>query len=170
MSKVAGVMGLSHDTTPEQEAAAERLGEALAEKGYVVLTGATDGLPYEAAKGAKRKGATVIGISPAADAKEHVEVFRKPLEHHDHIIYTGLGLIGRNMINIRTSDIVFVLAGGIGTLNEFTVAFQSRKPIGILTGHGGIADSIKPIIEELGLDGRTIIYDDDPRSLVERMT
>ena len=30
--------------------------------------------------------------------------------------------------------------GGTGTLNEFTVAYDEGKPIGVLTGHDGCAD------------------------------
>jgi len=34
----------------------------------------------------------------------------------DHIIFTGLGYEGRNLVNIKTSDICLFIKGSIGTL------------------------------------------------------
>ena len=165
---VAGVMGLSHDTTPEQEEKSFQLGKEIAKAGMIMLTGATTGLPYHAARGAKSEGGTVIGISPASNKKEHVEMMGKPTDNHDFIVYTGLGFMGRNSINIKTSDIIFILAGHVGTLNEFTHAFVERKVIAVLTGLGWIGDKLKEIVEVLGKEDRKILYDSNPGELVRK--
>ena len=45
---------------------AEIIGRLVAENNMILVTGATTGIPYWAAKGAKEAGGIVIGISPAA--------------------------------------------------------------------------------------------------------
>ena len=50
------------ETVDESHSMAERLGAAIAKRGHITITGATVGLPYFAAKGAKLAGGTSIGI------------------------------------------------------------------------------------------------------------
>ena len=107
-----------------------RLGRAVAESGCCLLTGACPGLPHIAVLGAKEAGGHVVGISPASSLKEHVEVFGSPYEEYDVLIFTGLGLMGRELINIRSSDIVIVVGGRSGTLGEFAIAYEEGKLIG----------------------------------------
>ena len=77
-----------------------------------------------------------MGISPAQTEQEHVDKYKLPLEYMDLIMYTGSGYSGRNLQLTRTSDAVIVGCGRIGTLNEFTIAFEDDKPIGILEEAG----------------------------------
>ena len=57
----------------------------------------------------------------------------------------------------------------MGTLNEFTIAFEDNKPIGVLTGTGGIADEVKEIVEKAHRGAGKIVYQSDPQKLVEEM-
>jgi len=82
----------------------------------------------------------VIGFSPAASEKAHVKSYRLPTDFHDVIVYTGFNYSGRNLILTRSSDAVIIICGRMGTLNEFSIAFEDNKPIGVLTGSGGTAD------------------------------
>ncbi|MBI2480167.1 MAG: hypothetical protein HYV60_16510 [Planctomycetia bacterium] len=67
-----GVMGGAGDGGPaEYLDKAALLGEAIADAGCIVITGACPGPPLAAARGAKRRGGTVIGISPALSLDEH---------------------------------------------------------------------------------------------------
>ena len=118
------------------------LGRAIAESSFCLLTGACPGLPHETVLGAKEVGGHVIGISPASNLAEHRDLFQSPYLEYDVMIYTGLGLMGRELINIRTSDIVIVVGGRSGTLGEFAIAFEEGKVIGVLEGTGGVADSL----------------------------
>lgn len=70
-----------------------RLGQTIAERGACLLTGACPGLPHENVCGAKEAGGHVVGISPAATLREHVESFVSPYREYDVLIVTGLGLI-----------------------------------------------------------------------------
>jgi len=63
---------------------------------------------------------------------------------------------------------IFV-AGRVGTLNEFTIAFEDKKPIGILTGTGGISDELDHILEVAKRGHPRIVFDDDPKRLVDKV-
>lgn len=145
------------------------LGQEIIKHKAVLVTGATTGAPYWAAIGAKEVDGFVIGISPASTEAEHVNEYKLPLDYHDIIIYTGFGYAGRNLLLTRSSDAVIVTCGRMGTLNEFTIAFEDNKPIGILTGTGGMADEIDQIVEKAHRGRGKIILDSDPKKLVERV-
>ncbi len=125
----------------------EKLGEEIANQGAVLLTGATIGIPECAARGATKAGGVSIGFSPAATKREHLNTYRLPTKYMDLIIYTGADYSGRNLILTRSADAVIEVCGRIGTLNEFTIAFEDHKPIGVLTGTGGISDQLEHILE-----------------------
>lgn len=144
-----------------------RLGSTIAEQSFCLLTGACPGLPHETVLGAKEVDGHTIGISPARSLKEHIEVFESPYLEYDVMIYTGLGLMGRELINIRTSDIVIVVGGRSGTLGEFAIAYEEGKVIGVLKGTGGIADALDPLEPYLAkATGAVVIHKDDPVELV----
>ena len=68
--------------------------------------------------GRKGAGGLVVGISPALSETEHVQRFNAPVDGFDVIVYTGSGLMGREVVNIRSSDIVVIVGGRSGTLGE----------------------------------------------------
>jgi len=107
------------------------LGRAVADRGCCLLTGACSGLPHEAVLGARDVGGHTVGVSPASSLREHVEVFGSPYREYDVLIFTGLGPMGRELVNIRSSDIVVVLGGRSGTLGEFAIAYEEGKLIGV---------------------------------------
>jgi uncharacterized protein (TIGR00725 family) len=148
---------------------AEEVGRSIAEQGCVLTTGATSGIPYFAAKGAKKAGGMVIGFSPAASKMAHVKTYKLPLDYHDLIVYTGFDYAGRNLILTRSADAVIVVCGRIGTLNEFTVAFEDNRVIGVLEGSGGIADLIRSIIAIAKRGKGRIVFDKDPSRLVDKV-
>ena len=119
---VMGSAGSDHD--PEVVQRCRTLGRSVAQYGCCLLTGACPGLPQAAALGAKDENGHTIVISPAISFKEHVEIFHSPWQEYDVLIYTGLGFMGRELINIRSSDIVVLLGGRSGTLGEFAIAYD----------------------------------------------
>lgn len=138
-------------------------------QGGILVTGATTGLPLWAAMGAKEAGGVSLGLSPAATEREHVEDYGLPLEYLDLIIYTGFGYSGRNLLLTRSSDAIIIGCGRIGTINEFTVAFEDSKPIGILEGEWETDEVIKDIIAKGHRENQFVIYDTDPTKLVARV-
>src|SRR5438874_8664866 len=164
-----GVMGSAEENAPtklREKAAA--LGRAIAERDVILLTGATTGLVYTVGRAAHDAGALHIGISPAHDEREHAERFNLPTGACDAIIYTGFGLKGRNVVLVRSCDVVLFIAGSIGSLNEFTIAYDEGKIIGCLIGTGGVADELKRLVERFQKPTKAcIFYDDDPGSLID---
>lgn len=148
---------------------AEELGRVIARRGMVLVTGATTGLPYWAAKGAKEEGGIVIGFSPAASKRAHLNVYRLPTDYHDLIVYTGFDYSGRNLILTRASDAVITICGRMGTLNEFTIAFEDGRPQGVLTETGGVADMVQEIIQKTHRGPGKIVYEKNPERLIEEL-
>jgi uncharacterized protein (TIGR00725 family) len=168
-----GVMGSAGGAAdPVVLGRCRQLGRAIAKRGCCLLTGACPGLPHEAALGAKEAGGHTIGISPAVSLKEHVEFYGSPYEQYDVLIFTGLGLMGRELVNIRSCDLVVVGGGRSGTLGEFAIAYEEGKLIGVLTETGGITAALPALVNSLGTakgTGAEVLYDQNPERLVERL-
>ncbi|OIP78581.1 MAG: hypothetical protein CO002_00540 [Candidatus Portnoybacteria bacterium CG_4_8_14_3_um_filter_44_10] len=147
----------------------KELGREIVRHNGVLVTGATSGTPYWAAIGAKEEGGISIGFSPAASEKDHVRKYRMPVDYFDIIVYTGFGYSGRNLLLTRAADAVIFVCGRMGTLNEFTIAFEDSKPLGVLIGTGGTADMVRDIIKKSHRPFRKIVYDTDPKKLVEKL-
>lgn len=147
----------------------KELGRQIVRNNAVLVTGATTGAPYWGAIGAKEAGGFVIGISPAASETEHVKKYKLPIDYHDIIIYTGFGYSGRNLLLTRSSDAILITCGRMGTLNEFTIAFEDQKPIGVLTGTGGMADEIDALLKKAHRGAGKVVFDASPQRLVEKV-
>ncbi|HUC31434.1 MAG TPA: hypothetical protein VMR99_01950 [Candidatus Paceibacterota bacterium] len=165
---VSGAAVIDHCPPGTVEKATE-IGKLIAERDMVLVTGATTGIPYYAAMGAKKAGGIVIGLSPAESKAAHVHTYHLPLDYHDLIIYTGFGYSGRNLLLTRSADAVITVYGRIGTLNEFTIAFEDKKPQGVLTGTGGTSDELQHILEIAHRGNGKAVFDPDPKSLIEKI-
>ena len=54
-------------------------------------------------------------------------------------------------------------------MNEFTIAYDEGKVIGVLEGTGGVADLIKQIVSLSSKDtGAELVFESDPEVLVDR--
>lgn len=148
---------------------AKALGKILAEHSCIVTTDATTGFPLWAAMGAKANNGMVIGFSPAASETEHVTIYKLPTDHLDMIVYTGFGYAGANLLLTRSSDAIIFGCGRSGTVHEFMVALEERKPVGILEGSWDTDELLKEILEKSNKPIENIITDTDPQRLVERL-
>lgn len=148
---------------------AEEMGREIARRGMVLVTGATIGIPYWAAKGAKEEGGMVIGLSPAASEAAHVKTYKLPIDYHDLIIYTGFEYSGRNLLLTRSADAIINICGRMGTLNEFTIAFEDQKPIGVLEGTGGTADELRDIVGRMHRGPGRVVYSKDIKELLDKV-
>lgn len=171
MKLTIGVMGSSGgEVSNEVCRKVYRLGEAIAERDAILITGGCPGLPYEAVKGAKAKGGLVVGISPGLSIDEHQGKYRSPVENFDLLIYTGSGLMGREITNIRSCDIIVIAGGRSGTLGELAIAYDEGRLIGVLTGTGGITEIVETIIRASKKDtGACVLYEDEPAKLIDRL-
>jgi len=132
-------------------AAAHAVGRGIAEAGAALVSGGTSGVMEAASRGARDAGGLTIGVLPGMDRAE-----ANPFV--DVALATGLGT-ARNLIYPRGCDAVVMVGGGAGTLNELTIAYQAGTPVIVVTGSGGWADRIRPVL----VDGRYL----DERRTVE---
>ena len=145
------------------------LGTRIARHNSFLITGATTGMPNFAAEGCKMAGGISIGVSPASSEKDHIRRYKLPTKFYDLIIYTGFGYSGRNLILTRMADAVINVCGRIGTLNEFTIAFEDKKPIGILEDTGGLVNDFREIINKGYRGPGKVVFDNDPEKLVKKV-
>lgn len=127
------------------EREAERVGEEIARRGAILITGAEigGGLCVAAAKGARREGGLVVAV---VRSKEMACRFA------DIIIQVGASLWGlREYLLPICCDAMIAIAGGSGTLNEIAVAYQNNIPVVLLLGFGGTVDELGNVEY---LDGR----------------
>jgi uncharacterized protein (TIGR00725 family) len=102
------------------------VGQLLAQRGAVVVTGGLGGVMAAASQGARSAGGLVVGLLPgleAADANEFVDV----------AIPTGLGEL-RNGLLVRSVDGVIAVGGSWGTLSEIALAMRAGTPVVCLHG------------------------------------
>ena len=170
-----GVMGsaLERQTTripAKAKKLAFEVGKAVAQHNCILINGACGGIPQFAAKGACSNDGQVIGISPAENLHEHIHMYKFPTKEFDIIFFTGFGFKGRNIVNVSNCDAVIIVAGSMGTLNEFSIAYDEGMIIGIMQGSGGFADFSKTLIKKIKKKtGSKVFYDADPHKLVSKI-
>ncbi len=173
MKIAVGVMGSAGDASDVggKEALAKKakdLAETIAARELLLLTGATTGIVYRVGKAAHDAGTFHVGISPANDSREHIEKYNLPVDACDLIVYTGFGLKGRNVVLVRSCEVVLFIAGAMGSLNEFTIAHDEGKVIGCLTGTGGVADEADYLLKKFSKEtGARVFQNHDPAKLLE---
>jgi uncharacterized protein (TIGR00725 family) len=165
--KIAVSGSASDNCSPGAFKKSYQVGREIALHKAVLVTGATIGVPAWATRGAKSVGGVSIGLSPAISKQAHVHTYHLPTKYMDLIIYTGFDYSGRNMLMTRSSDAVIVICGRIGTLNEFTTAFEERRVVGVLTGTGGVTGEIPQILKVSKRGQKYIVFHDNPKKLVE---
>lgn len=168
-----GVMGSAGE--PEDSEVGRlsyRIGREIAIHGAFLFTGGCPGLPHCATLGARESGGNTIAISPAMNRLSHLNDFCYPLDS-DATIFTGMGNKGRNVVLVRSCDACIFVSGGMGTLNEFTIAYDDfceTDVIGVLSGSGGLSDKYLELANLTRKKSRaTIIADGSPESLVRKI-
>ena len=117
---VIGVIGSALASGKPYDEAME-VGRLAASKGAFVLTGGLGGVMEAACKGAKDAGGQTIGILPGFDTRDANAYIDIP-------IVTGLNH-ARNIIVVRTSDVLIAVGGEYGTLSEIAFALKLGKTV-----------------------------------------
>lgn len=145
------------------------IGKEIARHNCILVNGACWGIPFEASKGAKEADGFVLGVSPAENLHEHLHKYKFPVDIYDLIIYTGFGFKGRNVVNVTNCDAVIIVGGHMGTLNEFSIAYDEGMVVAAMQGSGGIADFMPAIIRIANKKtGAKVIYSKDPHEVVRQ--
>jgi len=187
MTYKIGVYGSNISEGEQAEALGKELGKILAQYHCIVITGACSGMPYIVAREAAQHGAEVWGFTPELNA----EAQRRAYPNDDITIYKRLLYVPptykelfianpesealdwagrlkyRNVISTINSDAGIIISGGWGTLNEFTNLIYDGKPIGVLTGTGGLADELPVLYPKLRKKSQSVVvFENDPEKLV----
>ena len=130
--------------TPDEEAAAERVGRLLAERGCVLVCGGLGGAMAAACRGDKAAGGVTIGVLPGTEAEA-----ANPWV--DHPICTGLGQ-ARNAVVAATGDALIAIGGGFGTLSEIALGLRFGRPVVLLGAWAPVLESeaAQTLVERLG--------------------
>lgn len=118
--KIVGVIG-SSKADPDILALAEEVGSEIAKRGAAVVCGGLTGVMEAVCKGARKEGGLTIGIIPSDsrnDANPYVQI----------PIVTGMGM-GRNVMLVKTADVVIAVGGEFGTLSEIAHALKLGKTV-----------------------------------------
>ena len=120
-----GVIG-SSKAEPELLKLAEEVGAEIAKNGAAVVCGGLSGVMEAVCKGARREGGLTIGIMPSDDKRDANQYVQIP-------IVTGMGM-GRNVMLVKTADVLIAVGGEFGTLSEIAHALNiGKKVIGLRT-------------------------------------
>jgi len=136
MGPVIAVCGSDGDDSSLSASAlstAEAVGRLIAQRGGILICGGRSGVMQAACKGAKSAQGLTVGILP--DSKEEANEFV------DVKLPTGLGNM-RNFVIVHSADVVIMICGRWGTLNEMTYAMMLKKPCILIKGTGGCVDDI----------------------------
>jgi len=100
---------------------AEEVGRLIALRGWMLVCGGLGGVMEAAARGAHEAGGVTIGLLPGNDRDSANQFITIP-------ITTGLGE-GRNLLIVRTADLLIAVGGEYGTLSEIALALKTGKPV-----------------------------------------
>lgn len=119
--KIIGIMGPGSKVPNSELQLAHKLGKAIAQQGWVLLTGGRPvGVMEAASSGAASVGGIVLGILPDEQGTCVASGVTLP-------IVTGMGS-ARNMINVLSSHGIIACGLGLGTVSEIALALKAQKP------------------------------------------
>jgi uncharacterized protein (TIGR00725 family) len=119
-SKYVGIIGAG-ECTESTYKTAQSLGFEIGRRDWILVCGGLGGVMEAAAKGCTEAGGTTVGILPGSKRDSANPYIRIALP-------TALGE-GRNLLVVRTSDVLVSIAGGYGTLSEIALALKVGKPV-----------------------------------------
>ena len=115
-----GVIGAGY-CSPETELLAEEVGREIARAGAILVCGGLGGVMLASARGAQREGGITVGILPGDSFEDANPFIQIP-------VVTGLGH-ARNVLVVRSAQVLIAVKGGYGTLSEVALALKMGKPV-----------------------------------------
>ena len=118
--KAVSVIG-GRTCSKEVEQIAHNLGKNLAKVVDILVSGGFGGVMEAVSKGFKAGGGLTVGIITSYDKND-------ANKYIDFVIPTGLGL-ARNVLVVKSADVVVALPGEAGTLSEIAYCLQFKIPV-----------------------------------------
>ena len=135
----------------------------------MLITGELDGIPGRVVEVHSQHGGLSVGISPAPSAVEHAALYGTPPCSSTVVIYSGFGFKGRNVIAVRSADIVLLFSGGIGTLSMNPPLPTTRAKSSASPRNRRRRDLVQTLLDAAGApDWRRRHADPDLERLVDR--
>jgi uncharacterized protein (TIGR00725 family) len=100
---------------------ARKVGYEIGKRGWGLVCGGLYGVMEGAARGCHEAGGMTVGLLPGVEKTSANPFIRIPIP-------TGLNE-GRNLVLVRTADVLISIAGGYGTLSEIALALKMNKPV-----------------------------------------
>ena len=117
---IIGVVGSSRSDA-STNMLAEEVGKEIARAGAALVCGGLGGVMEAVCKGARSQGGLTIGIIPSDRKEDANQYVQMP-------IVTGMG-VGRNVMLVKTADVIIAVAGEFGTLSEIAHALNLGKTV-----------------------------------------
>jgi uncharacterized protein (TIGR00730 family) len=158
----------------DEYAAAQRLGTALAERGFAVVTGGYNGIMEAVSRGAKDAGGRVVGVTVQVIAQNFQ---RLPNEFLDQEVQTE-ALLQRIDKLVELGDAYIVLPGGSGTLVElgavwnlaFLGALQNKPIVVVGEGWRRVMDTMLRELHTIETDLQALTFVPDVEQAVDMLT
>lgn len=131
MDKVKNIMiaGCWDESRQDLLEYAYNLARELSSKGYNIITGGGEGIPYYCNKGVNSvNGFNISFLNEGIGVDKENDTY-KVVKFNVH---TEMGWDGRSVLAVKSCDCLVVLGGANGTLNEITLAYLNKIPIFIL--------------------------------------
>jgi len=120
-----GVVGGSQ-ISGEENSLAYEVGKHIAKNNAVLVCGGLGGIMEAASRGAAENGGIVVGILPGEN--------KNTANPYIHIaLPSGMG-VGRNILVVRSSDVLIAFPGSYGTLSEIALALNVGKTVVYMPG------------------------------------
>lgn len=165
------VIGAWRNYSVRAEDEARKLGRWVAENGHRLIHGACLGIPMLAGRACIECGGEATGYSPANAPKLHIKANGLTLQGSSDIIYMDsdqpLSYAERNIRTISSADMVVLISGRMGAVNEFTIAHDQEKAVGVIEGVGGASDMVKALEIEFYGCAKSIFSSDIPSLMPE---
>jgi uncharacterized protein (TIGR00725 family) len=100
---------------------AKEVGYEIGKRGWMLVCGGLGGVMEGAAKGCHEAGGLTVGLLPGLEKTSANPYISIPIP-------TGLDE-GRNLVLVRTADVLISIAGGYGTLSEIALALRMNKMV-----------------------------------------
>ncbi|MGI0119551.1 hypothetical protein [Zooshikella sp. RANM57] len=177
---IIGVFGSAAGASPGLEQQAMLLGQFIAQAGATLITGACQGLPYAAVKGAKKHHGDTIGCTAVTHEQLHESMMGTAANDFDQLIFIPsdfphkqlhqVCLKYRNVVAVSHCDAAVFISGRWGSLNEFTIAYDIGKPIGVLTGSGGMTEFLPDLLEAFQKPSKSrLFFNEQPNVLIQQL-
>jgi len=127
---IIGVIGGSA-IDEKNQALAYEVGKHIALNKAILVCGGLGGVMEAASRGAAENGGHVVGILPSEDKNSANPFITIPIP-------TGMG-IGRNVLVVRTADVLIAFPGSYGTLSEVALALNVGKTVIYMPGSWNIS-------------------------------